>query len=158
MNRLFCRLLPRRAAFYRMNQIQQIFFSIYIRRDYLKNYYDYERFLHQARLRAFSSMLKITSPQVDRLFEVVTALGSLRYQIEDFSTLEVCEKELRDLSDNISQQLNNSKGSIDKLLISIHAFEEIYRGALCVIAKDPLIFWIFIQNLYALYDELKSDG
>lgn len=141
-----------------LEPFQKKIFVIYLNRDYIEQHYVYEKFFAETRLKIFSKLLKINSIPCDSVFEIITALGNLRYRLQDFSILEVCEKELKSLSDNISvllSQKNISNSDFENLLTSIHSFESIFRRTLQVVCREPLDFLIFIQNLYDLHAELK---
>lgn len=162
-----------------LDQLQKKIFSIYLKRDYAEKMYLYEKDLHALRLKIFASMLKIHDPKEDlnHLFEIITALGNLRYRINDHTTFEVCEKELAELSKSISEILQSKRHSErstaiqtptvpelhdlarpdkSQLLTNIEAFEKIYATALQVVTKNPIFFLIFIQNLFALQEVIDK--
>lgn len=172
-----------RNCFSNLDELQKKLFFIYLKRDYAEQHFFYERDLHQQRELIFFDMKKMNEAleklapaqannwrdcfdHLNHLFDIIIALGNLRYRIQDQATFEVCEKELALVSiyiskglDNLTKQLKSKKAvefNLDGFVLAIRAVEEIYRSTLQVVSKDPLVFLLFIQNLYAVQEELNS--
>lgn len=158
-----------------LNELQKKTFLLYLRRDFSENYFANEKQFHELRAVVLIHLQKMQSligkskrlsvwknsyDQLEHLFEIIISLGLLRYRIKDPATFEVCEKELQSISVNMADALVSlSRGlstefSLSALDMAIVGFEEIYRSALQVVSKEPLIFLIFIQDLRAAYEEL----
>lgn len=159
-----------------LNDLQKEIFAIYLNRDYLDKHYGYEIELHQKRMQILAFIQKIRSLSVKKtaaaglakkclnhvtnIYEIIIALGNLRYRVKDHTTFEVCEKELKQITEAISSELidlakHKSTSDLSHLLTGIRAFEEIYRNTLILVGNDPIVYLISIRNLYALHDELK---
>jgi len=164
-----------------LDQIQQKIFLIYSQRDYLLQHLRYEKKLHQQRevifgvmehFRYFIKQLKAEKQErwlhylthLENLFELIIALGNLRYRIKDHSTFEVGEKEFKGISTALSEILlrlsqfaSQKKGcplDLTALVAQTHSFEELNQAALQMLVPDPVVFLIFIQNLRAITQEL----
>lgn len=154
--------------------MQDKIFQIYLLRDYSDNLYVYEKELHEKRvdnLDAINKMRELVSrmPAKKRLpyikdiqhFEYIAdmtiTLGSLRYRVKDFSTLEVCEKEFKMISETITKDIakiqKNERIKFNKTLID--SFENLYQTTLQVITHEPQVFLIFIHNIKKLLKEYE---
>lgn len=159
-----------------LNELQKDIFLIYLNRDYLDKHYAYEIELHQKRMQILAFIQTIRSLSIKKapaailakkclghvtnIYEIIIALGNLRYRVKDHTTFEVCEKELKKITDAISSELTDlakhkSTSDLSKLLSGILEFEEVYRSTLILVGSDPIVYLISIRNLYALHDELK---
>ncbi len=114
------------------------------------------------RAREFKPLIDI----YEHLYEIVFSLHLLRYRVQDYALFEICARELRTIQ-NISTHLLNQLGksffhrsliSTDHLLQQIHAFESLYQHTLKIIVRDPIVFIFFIQDLYALGDEIEKSS
>jgi len=100
--------------------------------------------------------------KIDHLSEIIFSLNQLRFRVVDYTTFKVCAQEMQEIekfSIMMIIQLANFKNSSVELPIfeeKIHQFENIYNRALQIVAIDPLVFMFFIQDLYALNEELKQ--
>lgn len=164
-----------------LDDIQKLFFTMYLKRDYQENGFQYEKklyFLVQRyfcildRQQSYSSddaeiFIKKIISLFNILFEQIITLGNLRYQVQDFSTFEVCSSELLAISENISLMIrsiiNNifvgdkkEKISFDGFSASLESFKQVYEGTLRVVSKDPVVFLIFIKTLSLLEVKLKE--
>lgn len=149
------------------DEMQRKIFSIYLARDYEKKHYYYERELHGLRkqllviLQNMRQLSQKTPNHLEatcsRLFDLLTAAGSLRYRIKDASTLELCESELKGLSHALSRSLTHrSPETLNELLIQINAMEAVYYRVLQTAAKEAEVFLIFLKQLYSVQDELEA--
>jgi len=142
-------------------------FSIYLMHDYLPHYLDYEKKLYQlsreffywsqtlSRLSKEKPNKKLPLKNIERIFELITALGLLRYRVKDHTTFEVIDQELKNILASLIKKLkkpnlmNNISSNIEKL-------EEVYQSALQVVSQEPIVFLFFIENLKALVRELDA--
>lgn len=149
------------------NVMQRKIFSIYLARDYEKKHYYYERELHSLRkplLTILQDMRQLrqktlgqTEETCSRLFDLLTAIGSLRYRIKDASTLELCENELKGISHALSHSFSHlSSDTLNELLTQINAMEAVYYRVLQTAAKEAEVFLIFLKQLYSMQDELEA--
>jgi hypothetical protein len=97
---------------------------------------------------------------IEQLYEILQSLGLMAQRVDDHATFAVAEKELLTLSSVISGRLRRLAASVTQkqrepasattLSEAIFEMEEVSRTVLQVVARDPLVFTIFIQDLYAL--------
>lgn len=153
-----------------LNVLQQKIFYIYLKQDYAEKHFIYERdfhFINESIFQQMKTLRRSTSlkliESVNHMVEILMALGQLRYRIADPTTFAVCEKEFVLLSKTIDTIfLKLAKGNaqveteLEKLTSAIQAFEAVYRATLQVVSKEPMIFLIFIYDLYAMRDELAE--
>lgn len=158
-----------------LQALQKQLFEIYLKRDYSDKKYFYERELHQKRFKIFHTLNKMgiltdkMPPQMTQFYsqlltdlngltEHIISLGNLRYRIKDYSTLEVCEKELTASMEAIQQAIEALQ-TTKKFTINdefIIAFEMIYQTTLKVVTNEPWIFLVFIHNIKELLGEFKG--
>jgi hypothetical protein len=97
---------------------------------------------------------------IEHLHEVVCSLHLLRFRFDEFALFEVCFHEMQNLkktstilfykikrknqSESISRAAEEFEGAIQ-------AFENLYGNTLQVVARDPMGFQFFIQDLYVLH-------
>jgi hypothetical protein len=141
-------------------------FSIYLMHDYLPQYFVYEKKIYQlsreffywidvlSRLSERKKNKKIPVRKLIYTFQIIMALGLLRYRVKDHTTFEVIDQELKNVLSALDDSFNKPYFPND-LDESIDRLEEVYRSALQVVAQEPLIFLFFIQDLRALAKELK---
>ncbi len=163
-----------------LDALQKIIFDFYIQKNDSRDPALHEQHLHKARIALLSAMKKIrlgmaqtehkNLEKFENLYEIVFSLNTLKLRIPDYTTFEVCETEFKKISDSLSELLQhfrnclkNKNVTLDstakmlgKLSNTIDRLEELYRGTLQVIAKDPTLFLFFLQDLIALRDTLES--
>jgi|SRR5579872_2227269 len=166
-----------------LNQLQKIIFSCFFKQDYIVNYYFYEQKIHKARLKLFRAIKKIRGlatkdnpvnlAKLENLYEIIFSLDTLKLRVADHATFEMCEMEFKKLSaclsntleyinlfldkqQHVHSDLDNIAKMMGKLSHQIDALEELYRSTLQVVAKDPIFFLFFVQDLMAFRDELES--
>lgn len=149
-----------------LNQLQQLIFLPFIRRDYHENRFEYEKkMIMQTRIvmQEMTNIRKMLLPKeiisrLEHLYELLYSLDLLKYRLLDHATFEVCEAELKKLSEHISNILltmRNDSSQIDLLQQSVGAFEILFENTLQFIVADPMYFLFFIQDLKMLNDELN---
>lgn len=95
----------------------------------------------------------------DQLFLHLIASGQLRHRVADHTTFRFCSDEMRQLKQFLLQGFSRTKqsllssrvegGFLDPML-SLDAMEGIYEMVLQVIAKEPISFLVFIQDMRAV--------
>ncbi len=106
--------------------------------------------------------LKKTLKKIEHLSEIIFAIHQLRLRIKDFSIFEIVAREIFFLKKASTllllkfQKNTFIQQEIDDFLQALHAFEAMYERTLRVTAKEPLVFLIFIQDLYVFYDWMKE--
>lgn len=161
-------------CFHALAKLQHILFSFYVKKDFIKNYPEYEKILYAERLRLLNALqtlrkqititpsLKKTVNEIEHFYEIIFSLHQLRFRVEDYSIFEMCQGEMAALehhSVRLLNQLGKTYSStiitpqLENFLESIHAFENVYNRIIQVIAPNPMVFLFFIQNLYAFHDE-----
>lgn len=149
-----------------LNQLQKKTFLIYGKRDYKQKHFVYEKELHQLREKVLIDLQLEQQDTLQSMFEITITLGELRYRVEDVATFEVCEKEFKRVSEMMSFVLHNLikklRGKkipdigLEQFATAIESVEAIYRSTLQVVSKEPMVFLVFIQNLFALYDAFNA--
>jgi hypothetical protein len=161
----------------RLAQLNQAIFSCYVAHNYQEEHFNYEKKLHASRgsflykinqARALLTHITLSQQQkfsavvdcIEQCYEIFQSLGLLIQRVDDHSTFAVAEKEFLALSGNVDTYLRQMAAEINTLKIrheesailseNIYELEEINRTVLQVVAKDPLVFMIFIQDMYAL--------
>jgi hypothetical protein len=156
--------------------LNQTFFSFYLHRDYNSQMFVYEKRLHENRrdflyniTRAREFLLEQPAytavlADIEQIYEIILALGLVLYRVHDHSTFEVAGKEFSALEIAITTALqllaaNLRTGKYGEILgqelpEAIRDMEEVNRNALQVVAADPLVFMLFIQDLTTLDSRL----
>jgi uncharacterized membrane protein YccC len=162
--------------------LNQAIFNCLLAADYPEKQFEYSKKVHQKR-RDFSYaisvaralMKKMKKEQdkyvdmlcaIEQLYEIIQALGTLLYRVEDHTTFQIIYKELLALSETIYQDLRALKLFLLKktktppaqetLKDNIFQLEDVNHAALSVAAKDPMVFLLFIQDLFALQKSLAD--
>ena len=97
---------------------------------------------------------------VEQLYEILLAIGLLGYRVSDHSTFEVAHKELLALAEGVTAYLKALAAQLrrGRLAVptnfaeSIQELQDINHDALVVVAPDPMVFILFIQDFYALHE------
>ncbi len=151
----------------KLADLQATVLDNYIHIDSALNIYEYEEYLHRqsyAVLRLLKKSHTLTSnisDQLSRIHEIILSLGNLRFRIKDRSTFEICANEVKAISQALNSLLHKiakqkeSSADFKELTLAIQGFESIYQNTLQVVAADPLAFLFFIQDLFALQNELN---
>lgn len=162
-------------------QLQHAYFACYLKSDYLSKQPSYEKILYQKRSLLLAKMeharysLKknkkiakrwaVVFSKIEHLSEVVFSLNQLRFRVSGYAIFEICIAEMQALEKTSIAALKSlaqfilwntpSVYSVE-LLDKIHAFEAISHRTLQIASPEPIIFLFFIQDLYALYDEINQ--
>lgn len=157
--------------------LQSMLFDTYLKQDYIQNRMYYERKIFQKRVQLLKVLLYVQTLQktpeekklffkIEHLIEIVFSVHQLRFRVRDFSVWAVCAPELNGLQvasaqallafsqERIKNPQHSQLASREGLLERIQEFETVYQRALQVVVAAPIVFLFFIQDLYALYDEL----
>lgn len=96
----------------------------------------------------------------ERIWDITLSLGSLRYRITDFSAISMARQELQAILKELFTILSPGKifeiVDLEPFNKAIQSLESLYQGMLQTVTKDPLILLLFIQDLYALKEELAN--
>lgn len=92
--------------------------------------------------------------KIERIYELIMALGLLRYRVKDHTTFEIIDQELKNILSALNERLSKPHFPND-LEENIDRLEDVYQGALKVASQEPLVFLFFIQDLRALAKELE---
>lgn len=160
--------------------LQHVYFTCYSYRDYFSKQTQYEKTLYQKRSKWLSRMLSVRRllkdkknsekwhsifTRIDYLSEIIFALHQLRFREREYAIFEICSLEIQALDRAIAAAMKDAIKKIlwnknlshpVELLDSIIAFEAISHRVLKVTSSEPIIFLFFIQNLYALDDEINK--
>jgi hypothetical protein len=162
-------------------QLQHVYFDCYLKGDLVVKQLHYEKILCQkyslllrkmGHARHVLKKNKETFPQwcfifskIEHISEIIFSLNQLRYRVKGHAIFEVCRPEMQGLEKTSTAELRGLANFIvwkkrfthsTDLLDKIHAFEAISQRALQVASPEPLVFLFFIQDLYALYDEIRA--
>jgi hypothetical protein len=152
-------------------------FTVYLARDYQEKLFLYEKKLHWQRNAFLISLTTVRNvlnrfnypkraefikllQYVEQLYEILLALGLLGYRVTDHSTFEVANKEFLALGEGVSAYLKALAAQLrrGKLAVptnfaeAIQELQDINNDALVVVAPDPMVFILFIQDFFALHE------
>ncbi len=162
-------------------QLQHTYFACYKDRDYFSKQSVYEKEIYKkcskwlisvsrARFllnknKKVSAEWRVVFSRVEHLSEVIFSLNQLRFRVSQHAIYEICSFEMQALDrtsaaafKDVTKMLlwdNNSIPSLE-LLDCIHSFEAISNRVLRVASPEPIVFLFFIQDLYALNDEINK--
>lgn len=152
--------------FVSLSQLQKTFCLIYLDKTWQKNEIHYERKIYLStaqilyiveRLRHLSIPATLLN-LLEKVYVNVLSLGNLRYRVSDHSTFEIIHPELKKLCETIQAILLNltqkKPPSLEPFEHNILALEEVYRSALQVAAREPLVFLLYIAALKNLQAQL----
>lgn len=153
-----------------LGELQKNLFDGYLRSDFIAKQLRYTKKLFNTRRRyllAISHARKVFHADIapvlviEHLSQILYSLHQLRYRVEDYTTFSVCKRELLALeSTSLAVLYTRSKedrlAQLERFLDAIHEFEGIYNKALQIVARDPIVFLFFIQDLYALHETLST--
>lgn len=156
--------------------LQQLLFYCYIKPDFIAKQAKYTKQLFKVRyhyLQRFQKARRLILPnshqdyaqfqKIEKISEIIFSLHQLRYRVEDYTTFKLCKKELLAIA-NTSVSVLRARNTIqyDHLLAAFYAavqeFSGLYERTLQVVARNPIVFLFFIQDLYALHDILSRDA
>lgn len=138
-----------------IKKLQQIFFEIYIKREYQNRAFYYEKRIYLQSRNILDLIIQLQEfvipakagmtdsgkivERITKLYESVVAQGHLRFRVKDFSTFEFMVKELQ-----VFMQENASSQQIHH---AINGLEDVYYNTLQVASAEPQAFLFFIQAL-----------
>lgn len=161
-------------------------FACFLQSDYPDNIYLYERRIHVRKncfMQSICKLRRILNIQgknisedrkktieamirkLELLYETMLDYGQLRRRVGDHTTFGVCNDELTHISQEISKifleinavfRYKNPLLDTQGLAIKIKELEENYQNALHVVAREPLVFMLFIASLKIFNQELAS--
>lgn len=162
-------------------RLQHAYFACYSQRDYLTKQSGYEKAIYKKRSKWLSSVSRtrfllnknkkvsaewsVIFSRVEHLSEIVFSLNQLRFRVSEYAIYEICSFEMQALDKtsraafkDAAKILMWNKNAIPplELLESIHSFEAISNRVLRVASREPIVFLFFIQDLYALNDEINK--
>lgn len=152
-----------KAIITRLGQLLDLFWRCYQEGDYFQQMYLYEKKIHKVNSKIMKCMTflrcSIKSPNlmdhVERLYEVIIALGELRFLVTDHATFELIHKELAVILSALKLTLKTLVDQ-EELREHIDSLEEINRSIVQVVAPEPLVFALFINNLKQFSHEVNK--
>lgn len=174
-----------RLSFYvaALEKVTVTLFDCYLNADYPSYCYLYEKRIHDAKSAAIlasvqtetiikklsSNPSRIThfvtrKRQCDDLFLLLIDSGQLRHRVNDHATFRFCADEMSQIKLYLLEQFNHLKQSVLKETGSIlHEesdtllnLEGVYEMVLQVVAKEPINFLLFIQDIKQLSERLMN--
>lgn len=164
-----------------LSQLQHAYFACYSRRDYISKQSSYEKVIYKKRSKWLKSASRVRFllnknkkisiewgvifSRVEHLSEIVFSLNQLRFRVTQYAIYEICAFEMQALDKKSTEAFKDAakillwnKNLIPplELLESIHSFEAISNRVLRVASPEPIVFLFFIQDLYALNDEINK--
>ncbi|MES2216846.1 MAG: hypothetical protein V4501_00400 [Pseudomonadota bacterium] len=155
--------------------LSEAIFSVYLARDYEQRLFVYEKKLHWQRNAFLTSLVTVRESlmefdnakrpsfvkllqSVEQIYEILLAIGLLVYRVSDHSTFEVANKELLALNEGLKAYLLALAAQLQRGQLaapttftdSIQELQDINHDALQVVAPDPMVFILFIQDFMAL--------
>ncbi len=161
-------------------ELQHAYFTCYSYRDYFSKQPHYENVLYKKRSKwlnkqnAARQLLKNKKisekwhslfSSIDHLSEIIFALHQLRFREREYAIFEICSLEMQSVDKAISIAMKDAIKKLVwgkklnqplELLDSVIAFEAISHRVLKVTSSEPIIFLFFIQNLYAINEEINK--
>jgi hypothetical protein len=161
----------------RLARLSQAIFLCYVTHNYEEEHFNYEKKLHKCRsgflyeinqARYLLSKIAKSEQQhfylmlgyIEQMYEILQSLSLLINRVKDHSTFSVADKEFLAISSSVDAHFRRLAKAIhtkevkaeqsNVLSEDIYELEEINRTVLQVVAEDPLVIMIFIQDLYAL--------
>lgn len=143
------------------DDLQKLFFVIFINQDYPEHRFKYEKKIHAQLVKLLQAKMVLEkwnkNSGYNLFIEKILSMGSLRYRIQDHATFEVCQKELKAISEKMSASIYQpNQINLVELKQAIKSFKKIYRNTLTVVSKEPIYFLVFIEQLLEIYDSLKE--
>lgn len=159
-------------------------FACFLQPAYTENIYLFESRIHKQKIRSMKCLNQLNEAtkavknrhdstiktrlfleMFNRIFILIQDLSQLRRRVSDHTIFDVCRDELVHVNDDITriftklaQQIHAQNDvletSIDLLGQHIEQLEAVYTSALQVIAREPLVFLLFIASLKSLHKEL----
>jgi hypothetical protein len=160
-----------RRCLFKCGHLYDVIFECYLQRDYPQKNLIYEKVIHERCCEVMSVLndlrmikenknasIKAKIVRLERIYEVILSLGSMRYRVQDHSIFEIANTELGHISaclDSIFKHPDNLH-MVEQLAENIYQLEQVNQSALQVIAHDPLVFLLFIHDLKVLQTELDQ--
>ncbi|MDR3478994.1 MAG: hypothetical protein P4M14_13310 [Gammaproteobacteria bacterium] len=165
-------------CFQRLSQLSRAIFSCFISRDYPEKHYIYDKGLHERRADCLYAITQLRNiwpkieniqfvsivNQVEHLYEILLSLGILLQRVGDHTTFEVASVEFTALAVSITDCFQMLIDKIkhpqfptrmdEAFTEAIFQLEEINRSALQVVAREPIVFMFFINDLNELKEAL----
>ncbi len=165
-------------SLYRLAQLGRVIFSAYITHNYADEHFSHEKNLHLKRCRylyeidqarqllttftgkrreQFSELINL----IECSYEMLQSISLLIYRVDDHSTFAVADKELITISSSMVKEFDLLAEQLQQRRVvaaqrstilneNIYEMEEIHCSVLQVVASEPLVFMIFIQDMYGL--------
>lgn len=145
-----------------LSDLNDAIFVCYLAKDYKENYFSYEENIQKESCCFLKKIQQVRSKNIN--FEIIDALeclyaislsfANLLNRIDDHSTFEIVNKDFSAIAPMISLMLNTVSDEIVLLTEPLYELEEVYQSALQVVVPDPLVFLIFIHDLYAFNEKI----
>jgi hypothetical protein len=153
----------------------QTIFTFFLAKDYQALHFNYERQWHSNNVKFlkklrqsqwllnyfhgdFKSRFAKVLSNIEQLHEILMAMWLLIDRVEDHTTFDVATKEFTRLSDGmlaylhaLAAQLRRQKFSLpEDFSEAIDELQEVNHDALQVVAREPIVFLLFVQDFIAL--------
>ncbi len=163
-------------------ELNKAIFNCFLAVDYPEKQFFYAQVLHQTR-RDYSFSITVARnlinkikkrPEklskilfdIEELGEIIQSVGTVTDRVEDHTTFQIVFKELLAIGENIYSELRAikiyllKKSSVptvsDTLKENIFQLEDVNHSAVNVAAKDPMVFLLLAQDLFALQNALGN--
>ena len=146
-----------------LKNLNQDIFACFLQSDYADNKYQYEKRLHDQKMRFMQTISqskkigKKLAGELTTIFEILLDCAQLRGRVSDFSIFQVCATELAAIFEAMDKLfLATAPIDTERLNDCIQRLEESYQHVLSVTAKEPLPFMLFIASLRAFSQSIGS--
>lgn len=166
----YTRTAYQKIAIKRLKTLNDEVFCTFLANDYKEQLYLYERRIHVAKNAYLQAVAKINSDGqqndlaqnfINTYFALI-AVSMIRKQVSDYSVFLLCHHEIESLKDNLDsiycagQDKKQVLSGVKKVTQSIDAFEAITERVLEISSKEPIVFYLFIQNLQNYQQKLRT--
>lgn len=146
--------------------LQKLFFDNYLKQETILKQYKtlnrQHRKFYQCLKKARLLTTKIPSEKflydhIEQLHDIICAMHLLRFRVNDLSLFEICAQEMFSLQKTSVALLKKCgqqvtlENELKNFLNAIEAFESINTHTLKIVARDPVVFLFFLQDLYAFH-------
>jgi len=161
-------------CFFTLARLNKLFFQYYASEKSEVELSAHLKKMNQTRRRFFKIITKtrrltLSSPYsnvlrlLENIYELVFSLHLFRFRMKDFNLFSICARELLAIEQASTKILLNIAMGIfyrkklqttDHFFETIQALESLFQHTLKVIVPQPVVFIIFIHDLYTLQEKL----
>lgn len=167
---------------HQLRNLSMDLFACFQLANYREQFYLYERRIHLAKINFLHNLGQFKwrvnqlrdakdqhnwqniADQLERFFDHLLAVATLRWRVSDTTIFELCQDEMRDIEKSLTTIFSMLKKSrtkqftdeINQFEQRIAALEALYERVLQVSAKEPFAFLLFIKQLKHLPKAMQN--